>query len=52
MSDADVLVILVINGVSLDPAEKAIANGKKLVDYRARITVMAIEKAIASAERH
>ena len=43
--------LFTINGVSLDPAEKAIANGKKLVDYRARITVMAIEKAIASAER-
>ena len=40
-----------INGVSLDPSEKAITNGKKLVEYRARITVMAIEKAIASTER-
>jgi len=28
-----------------------IRNRKKLVDDRARITVMAIEKAIASAER-
>ncbi len=44
MSDADVLVTNRALGV-------APVNRKKLVEYRARITVMAIEKAIASTER-
>ena len=35
-----------INGVDMNPPEKAIENGKKLVEYRARITVDAIRKAI------
>lgn len=33
-----------INGVDMNPPETAIANGKKLVDYRARITVEAIKR--------
>ena len=36
-----------INGVDMNPPEKTIENGKKLVDYRAKITVEAIRKAIA-----
>lgn len=36
-----------INGVSLEPLEKTIKNGKQLVVYRAEITSRAIEKAIA-----
>lgn len=35
-----------INGVDMNPPEKATENGKKLVEYRARITVEAIEKAV------
>lgn len=35
-----------INGVSLLPAEKTIAFGKRLVDYRANLTVAAIKKAL------
>lgn len=35
-----------INGVDMNPPEKAIENGRKLVDYRARITVEAINKAV------
>jgi creatinine amidohydrolase len=35
-----------INGVDLNPPQKTIENGKKLVEYRARITVEAIQKAI------
>lgn len=35
-----------INGVSLVPAEKATALGKKVVEYRASLTVDAIRKAI------
>jgi creatinine amidohydrolase len=34
-----------INGVDMNPPEKTIENGKKLVEYRARITVEAIRKA-------
>jgi creatinine amidohydrolase/Fe(II)-dependent formamide hydrolase-like protein len=36
-----------INGVNLAPAEKTIEWGKKIVDYRANITVELIRKAIA-----
>jgi creatinine amidohydrolase len=35
-----------INGVDLTPAEKSIAWGKKVVNYRAEITVAAIRKAL------
>jgi creatinine amidohydrolase len=38
-----------INGVSLDPLEQTIENGRRLVDYRARITARAIRASIASA---
>lgn len=38
-----------INGVSLVPAEKAIALGKKVVEFRASLTVDAIRKAIGKA---
>ena len=37
-----------INGVSLTPAEKTIANGKKIVAFRTEATVKAIKKAIGS----
>ena len=37
-----------INGVDMNPPEKTIENGKKLVDYRARLTAEAINKAIAN----
>jgi creatinine amidohydrolase/Fe(II)-dependent formamide hydrolase-like protein len=40
-----------INGVDLSPAEATIANGRKLVEYRASLTVAAIEKAIGGAKR-
>ena len=36
-----------INGVPLAPVEQAVAWGKKLVDYRAQVTVDAIKKALA-----
>lgn len=36
-----------INKVPLDPADKMIALGKKIVDYRAAVTLAAIEKAFA-----
>ena len=36
-----------INGVDMNPPEKTIENGKKLVEYRAKLTVDAIKKAIA-----
>jgi creatinine amidohydrolase len=36
-----------INGISLVPVEQAVARGKKLVDYRAQVTVDAIKKALA-----
>jgi creatinine amidohydrolase len=39
-----------INGVPLDPADKMIALGKKVVDYRADFTVAAIKKAFAAQE--
>jgi creatinine amidohydrolase len=37
-----------INGITIMPAEKTIENGKKLVEIRARATVEAIRKVIAS----
>lgn len=36
-----------INGISLLPVDNAVANGKKLAEHRAEITVAAIRKAIA-----
>lgn len=36
-----------INGVSLDPLEQTIENGRKLVQYRAEITARAIRRSIA-----
>ena len=36
-----------INGVDLRPLEKTVANGRKLVAYRAQITARAIRQAIA-----
>ncbi len=36
-----------INGVSLDPLEKTIENGRRLVQYRAEITARAIRRSIA-----
>lgn len=35
-----------INGVSLEPLERTIANGRRLVQYRAEITARAIRRAI------
>lgn len=35
-----------INGVDMNPPAKAVDNGRKLVAYRARLTVAAIKKAI------
>jgi creatinine amidohydrolase/Fe(II)-dependent formamide hydrolase-like protein len=37
-----------INGIELAPAEKTIAWGKKIIEYRAEITSQAIRKAIAA----
>jgi creatinine amidohydrolase/Fe(II)-dependent formamide hydrolase-like protein len=37
-----------INGIPLAPVEQAVAWGRKLVDYRAQVTVDAIKKAIAN----
>lgn len=37
-----------INGVDLAPAERTIAWGRKIIDYRAEQTVTAIRKAVAS----
>jgi creatinine amidohydrolase/Fe(II)-dependent formamide hydrolase-like protein len=37
-----------INGVDLAPAEKTIEWGKKILDYRAELTVRAIRKALSS----
>jgi creatinine amidohydrolase len=37
-----------INGVDMNPPEKTIENGKKLVEYRAKLTVDAINKATAA----
>ena len=39
-----------INGVEMSPEEKTIENGRKLVEYRAKITVTAIRKAIEALE--
>lgn len=36
-----------INGISLAPVAKAVAAGKRIVDYRADVTVAAIRKALA-----
>jgi hypothetical protein len=38
-----------INGVEIGSVAKLIENGRKLADYRARITADAIQKSIASA---
>jgi creatinine amidohydrolase len=38
-----------INGVEIGSVEKLVENGKKLVEYRAKITAGAIQKAIASS---
>ncbi len=37
-----------INGIALAPVDKAVAAGRKLVDYRAQVTVDAIRKALAN----
>jgi creatinine amidohydrolase/Fe(II)-dependent formamide hydrolase-like protein len=37
-----------INGVDLEPAEKSIEWGKKVIDYRAEQTVKAIKKSLAA----
>ncbi len=37
-----------INGVNLDPAEKTIELGKRAIEYRARVTVQAIQKALGA----
>jgi len=39
-----------INGVDLAPAAKAIENGKKMVDYRADVTVAEIRRLMAKAQ--
>ena len=36
-----------INGIPLAPIEKTVAWGKKIVEYRAEVTVAAIRKALA-----
>jgi creatinine amidohydrolase/Fe(II)-dependent formamide hydrolase-like protein len=38
-----------INGVDMNPPEKTVENGKKLVQYRARLTADAIRKSIDGA---
>jgi hypothetical protein len=38
-----------INGVSLLPMEKTIEMGKKIVELRTRLTVEAIQKAMAAS---
>ena len=38
----------VINGVPLDPIEKTIENGKKIVQFRTDATVAAIKKSMAA----
>jgi creatinine amidohydrolase len=40
-----------INGVELAPAAKTIEWGKKIVDYRAEVTVKAIRKAVAEGTK-
>jgi len=37
-----------INGVELAPAEKTIEWGKRIIDYRAEVTVQAIRKSVSS----
>jgi hypothetical protein len=37
-----------INGIELAPAEKTVAWGKKIIDFRAETTVKAIRKALES----
>jgi creatinine amidohydrolase/Fe(II)-dependent formamide hydrolase-like protein len=37
-----------INGVELAPAEKTIAMGKRIVEFRAEATVAAIKKSMAA----
>ena len=39
-----------INGVDLDPAGKAIADGKKIIEYRTDVTVKALRKLMADAK--
>ncbi|MBC7815632.1 MAG: creatininase family protein, partial [Planctomycetaceae bacterium] len=39
-----------INGVDLTPVEKTVALGKKIIDYRAEISVKEIRKAIGHAK--
>jgi creatinine amidohydrolase/Fe(II)-dependent formamide hydrolase-like protein len=39
-----------INGVDMNPPEKTIENGRKLVEYRARITADAIRKAVGGRQ--
>jgi creatinine amidohydrolase len=38
----------VINGVPLDPIDKTIANGKRIIEFRTDATVAAIKKAMAA----
>ncbi len=38
-----------INGIDLAPAEKTIEWGRKIIDYRAAVTVEAIRRAVASS---
>jgi creatinine amidohydrolase/Fe(II)-dependent formamide hydrolase-like protein len=40
-----------INGIELGPAEKTIAWGKKIIDFRAELTVRAIRKALATGSK-
>jgi creatinine amidohydrolase len=40
-----------INGIDLAPADKTIEWGKKIVDFRAELTVKAINKALAALKR-
>jgi hypothetical protein len=35
-----------INGVDLEPLERTVANGRRLVEYRAEITARAIRRSI------
>src|SRR5688572_22536204 len=41
----------VINGVPLDPIEKTIANGKRIIEFRTDAAVAAMKKALAAAGR-
>jgi creatinine amidohydrolase len=40
-----------INGVELESVKKVLENGRKLADYRAEITVTAIQKSVAATPR-